>query len=184
MSLWSAPGAAPDDAAAIMHWAGHRSLRVRLQRTCTDASPFHPVAGIAYVAAEDRLIVTLLDGSFHVVQDLATRPEWAAKAIIDAAAGHVNSEALSRTSRATFEAAEKGAVDRSDMVHIDGAVMYDGGATFLWMYEWVFVSWSYAAGASVDGFCAQVESAVRFQLQARRKAQQHVGGRAALGAGR
>ncbi|KJA14204.1 hypothetical protein HYPSUDRAFT_195326 [Hypholoma sublateritium FD-334 SS-4] len=133
VSLWSAP--ATDDAAAPAHWAGHRSLRVRLQRTCTDSSPFHPVAGVAYVSAEDRLIVTLLDGSFHVVQDLATRPEWAAKAVIDAAAGHVNSDALSRTSRATFEAAEKGAVDRNDMVRIDGAVMYDCSATFLWMYE-------------------------------------------------
>ena len=131
VSLWSAPAAH----GATAYWAGHRSLRVCLQRTCADASPFHPVAGVTYVAAEDRLIVTLLDGSFHVVRDLATCPEWASKAIIDAAAGHVNSEALSRTSRATFEIAEKGAVDRTDMVRIDGAVTYDGGATFLWMYE-------------------------------------------------
>ncbi len=145
VSLWSAP--APDG--ATTHWAGHRSLRVCLQRTCADASPFHPVAGVAYVAAEDRLIVTLLDGSFHVVQDLATCTEWASKAIIDAARAKcggvggewggggtsVASEALSRTSRATFETAEKGAVDRTDMVRIDGAVTYDGCATFLWMYE-------------------------------------------------
>lgn len=130
ISLWSTP-----DAGDAPYWTGHRSLRVKLQRTCTDSSPFHPVSGIAYIPTDDRLVVTLLDGSFHVVQDFSANPDWASKAVIDVEGGHLNSEALSRTSRAIFVDSEKGDVDRNDMVRIDGAVMYDGGATFLWVYE-------------------------------------------------
>jgi general transcription factor 3C protein 4 len=120
-------------------------LRVQLQKTSTDSSPFHPVSGITYRQKEDRLIITLFDGSFHVIRHMSMDPSWASRTVVDADNGHVSSEALSGLSRATFEKAEKGDVDRNDMVRIDGAIPYDDGSTFLWVYEYVFCPWCCSA---------------------------------------
>ncbi|KAF8192909.1 hypothetical protein BJ912DRAFT_961343 [Pholiota molesta] len=110
------------------YWTGHRTLRVQLQKTSTDPRLSTP-------QKEDRLIITLFDGSFHVIRHVSMDPSWASRTVVDADNGHVSSEALSGLSRATFEKAEKGEVDRNDMVRIDGTIPYDDGSTFLWVYE-------------------------------------------------
>ncbi|KAF9479133.1 hypothetical protein BDN70DRAFT_709576 [Pholiota conissans] len=117
------------------YWTGHRTLRIQLQKISTDSSPFHPVSGLTYRQSEDRLVVTLFDGSFHVVRNLSMDPSWASKAAVDVESEHVTSETLSALSRATFEKAEKGEVDRGDMLRIDGAIPYDDVSVFLWVYE-------------------------------------------------
>ena len=48
--------------------------------------------------------------------------------------GTLTSENLSKVSRTLFVKAEKGNVDRRDMVRINGVAPYDDVSCFLWMY--------------------------------------------------
>ncbi|KAF8962108.1 transcription factor IIIC subunit delta N-term-domain-containing protein [Flammula alnicola] len=130
IKLWSAP-----ETAETTYWTGYRSLRIQTQKISTDSSAFHPVSGITYLHKQDKLVMTLFDGSFHVIRHFSTDPAWASRAIFDSDRGRLTSEALSNVSRSTFEMAEKGNVDRTDMSRIYGAMSYDNAACFLWAYE-------------------------------------------------
>ncbi|PPQ88838.1 hypothetical protein CVT25_010267, partial [Psilocybe cyanescens] len=131
INLWSAS----EDAAAALYWTGSRALRLQTQRISVDASALHPVTGISYLRRQDRLVVTLFDGSFHVIRSFSADPMWAARSMVDSGEEHLTSEVLSGVSRATFVRSEKGGVDKQDMVKVNGAVSYDGAACFLWVYE-------------------------------------------------
>ena len=51
--------------------------------------------------------------------------------------GSLTSENLSKMSRSIFVKAEKGNVDRKDMVKINGVTSYDDASCFTWVYECV-----------------------------------------------
>jgi general transcription factor 3C protein 4 len=87
----------------------------------------------------DALVLTLTDGSFHVVQNLSIEPDVAESSSSIANGenfrGWLTSDVLSHTARMTFHSAEKGNVDQNDTCKIHGVVSYDADATFLWAYE-------------------------------------------------
>jgi general transcription factor 3C polypeptide 4 len=100
------------------------------------------VTGISYLQNQDFLLITLFDGSFHVVCDLCRDPRWASTSDIQNRVdgvdyGPLTSESLSKMSRSIFVKAEKGNVDRRDMVRINGVASYDDASCLSWVYECV-----------------------------------------------
>ena len=110
-----------------------------------DSSAFHQVTGISYLQNKDILLITLFDGSFHVICDLCRDPRWASTTSViqndDSEIHHesLTSESLSKMSRSIFVKAEKGNVDRRDMVKINGVTSYDDSSCFSWVYECVII---------------------------------------------
>ena len=107
-----------------------------------DCSAFHQVTGISYVQNQDALLITLFDGSFHVICDLCHNPRWASTSTIQNFSNEIDyesltSENLSKISRSIFVKAEKGNIDRRDMVKINGVTSYDDASCFSWVYECV-----------------------------------------------
>ena len=100
------------------------------------------MTGISYLQNRDVLLITLFDGSFHVICDLFLDPRWASTSDIQNSTvavdyGPLTSENLSKMSRSIFVKAEKGTVDRRDMVKINGVAPYDNASCFSWVYECV-----------------------------------------------
>lgn len=85
-------------------------------------------------------MVTLTDGSFHVVQNLSIEPDIAESSVSVARPENfrewLTSVTLSHTAKTTFHSTEKGNVDKDDICKIHGIVSYDGDATFMWAYEY------------------------------------------------
>ncbi|KAF4621633.1 hypothetical protein D9613_012593 [Agrocybe pediades] len=133
IKLWSAPSAESSEE-STPHWTGARLLRLQTQKISLDSSAFHPVTGVAYLRKQDRLVITLFDGSFHVIRNFSSDPNWATRSAANIGEDQLTSEGLSLVSRATSSKAEKEQVSRKDMLRIDGAVLYDNN-TFLWVYE-------------------------------------------------
>ncbi|KAI5121645.1 hypothetical protein M0805_001172 [Coniferiporia weirii] len=117
------------------------ALKVQTQKTSIGSSSLLPVSGIIRLAGSDRdiALITLFDGSFHIVRDICTTPAY------DLAGGgsvHSNdrtlplsSALLSRNARAVFTKTEGGKVQWTDVGRTSGAVGFDGISTFLWLHE-------------------------------------------------
>lgn len=115
-------------------WSGARSLRIQTQQLSIGASSFHPVSGINYVRRRDVLVLSLSDGSFHVVHNLSIDPSWSPP-ILDE---KVTTESLTKTARSIFLQAEPGNLGFEDVNSTSGVVSYDGSATMLWVHEYAF----------------------------------------------
>lgn len=76
---------------------------------------------------KDILIVTLADGSFHVVQNLSSFPSWSEDVI--------TSLQLSKVARSVFVEIQDGNVDSVDMNRITGATSFDGAFNLVWTQE-------------------------------------------------
>lgn len=124
------------------------ALRVQLQKTSVDSSPLYPVSGLSRIIdmESDVLLVTLLDGSFHVVQDIFSAPKFRTlDAMSDEAEAtvsnynrvHLTSASLSRLARSAFVNAEGGALRSMDVGRISSAVSFDNFGTVLWLHECV-----------------------------------------------
>jgi len=122
--LWS-----PLDPAG--NWSGHRTLILQNQRLSVGSSSFHPVSGMYYVQHDDALIISLFDGSFHVIHDLTHEPTW----LLSKPNATLTSEKLSVVSRSVFIRAEQGDIGNGDMNRLTGMVSYDGAASILWLHE-------------------------------------------------
>ncbi|KDR79253.1 hypothetical protein GALMADRAFT_93153 [Galerina marginata CBS 339.88] len=151
--LYSSPSPSPPPSritASPIPWSGLLTLPLQIQKISVDCSPLHPVSGLTYLPKCDKLLVTLLDGSFHVVRGFA----WGVPAWVNSGSGasdseterdhvriNITSQALSGVSRGVFVRSEKESVDRGDMVRVNGAVGYDSDAgasarkCFMWVYE-------------------------------------------------
>jgi len=124
-------------------------LRLQTLKMSRESSALHPVSGINYLPERDALIVTIFDGSFHVIRNLSSSPTLVqasselVQPVADPHATNTNdglsSQGLSLMSRRMFERAEKGNVNKSDMNRIHGAISYDSDAVFLWAYECVML---------------------------------------------
>ena len=139
IKLWSRSS---DNPSITDGWTGYRSLLIKTQKISVDSSAFHRVTGISYLQNQDCLLITLFDGSFHVICDFGRDPRWASTSDIQNYPGEVDigpltSEDLSKMSRSLFIKAEKGNVDRRDMVRINGVAPYDDASCFAWVYEYV-----------------------------------------------
>ena len=100
---------------------------MRNQKIHKSSSAFHPVVGLNYILHQDILIVTLTDGSFHVVQNISSDPSWSG--------GCVNSYQISKAVRSAFVESQNCDVDLVDMNKITGVCLFDDGSTVVWAQE-------------------------------------------------
>lgn len=111
-------------------WSGYRSFLLQTQKLSIGSSALHPASGIQYIRRLDTLVVTLFDGSFHVVHNISNDPSMTP--------GNpevpVTSERLSMVVRSTFVQSEQHA-EFSDVNRITGLMSYDGSATLFWIQE-------------------------------------------------
>ncbi|RDB16625.1 hypothetical protein Hypma_002848 [Hypsizygus marmoreus] len=111
-------------------WSGSRSFRLRTQKLSTGSSSLHPASGIQYIRRLDILILTLFDGSFHVLHNFSVEPTMSPTANETPVTG----KRLSRAIRSAFVQSERD-VDFTDVNRITGITSYDGSAAFIWIQE-------------------------------------------------
>ncbi|KAF5354179.1 hypothetical protein D9756_007082 [Leucocoprinus leucothites] len=118
--LWSSPS-------GTSNWSGSRILTFKNQKIHKSSSPFHPMTGLSYISSQDLLLVTLADGSFHVIQNVSSDPSWST--------GYVNSQQASKAARSVFVETQHGDADLVDMNKITGAASFDDRSTLVWAQE-------------------------------------------------
>ncbi len=125
MLLWSAPSVSSA-------WSGSRALLLQTQKRSVGSSALSPSSGISYIPDRDISVISLSDGSFHVIHSLSANPS-----LVPPPSEGVSSETLSAASRALFARAEPEKATLKDVDRINGMTSYDGRSTFVWTYEWV-----------------------------------------------
>ncbi|KAI0642097.1 putative zinc-finger of transcription factor IIIC complex-domain-containing protein [Trametes meyenii] len=123
VSLWSAPS-------SQSRWSGRKEFALRTQKRCAGSSALFPASGICYVPNRDLAIVSLSDGSFHVVHKLSVEPTLDSPTSEAASSG-----VLSAASRSVFLHSEAERMTAQDVDWINGMTAYDGYSTFMWTYE-------------------------------------------------
>jgi len=108
-------------------WSGSRVLFLETQKIHKSSSAFHPVVGLNYILLQDILLVTLTDGSFHVVQNISSDPSWSN--------GRINSQQTSKAVRSAFVESQHGNVNLVDMNKIIGVSLFDNSSTVIWAQE-------------------------------------------------
>ncbi|KAJ6568281.1 transcription factor IIIC subunit delta N-term-domain-containing protein [Mycena vulgaris] len=124
ISLWSGD-------LSTLGWSGHRSLRLCTQKLSVGSSSLHPVSGLHYVPQEDALLVSLFDGSIHVIHSLTEEPELANA---PRSLGALTSQGLSRILRSTFARTEREKVSKLDVNLVSGLIPYDDSVV-MWVQE-------------------------------------------------
>ncbi|KAI1793486.1 transcription factor IIIC subunit delta N-term-domain-containing protein [Ganoderma leucocontextum] len=111
-------------------WSGSRSLLLPTQKRSVGSSALSPSSGVSYIPDRDICVVSLSDGSFHVIHSLSANPT-----LDPPPSEGVSSQTLSAVSRAFFARAEPEKVSLKDVDRINGMTTYDGRATCIWTYE-------------------------------------------------
>ncbi|THH15736.1 hypothetical protein EW146_g4774 [Bondarzewia mesenterica] len=114
-------------------WSGSRTFILRTQRTSNAASSLHPATGIQYYECHDILVLSLFDGSFHVIYDISSEPTLQAQ--VDKVVPGLRSWDLSSISRSVYVQTEGKATTEIDMNRISGMVSYDNMSTVAWVHE-------------------------------------------------
>lgn len=123
VSLWS--GSSP----STLGWSGHRSLRLYTLKLSVGSSSLQPVSGLHYVPQEDALIISLFDGSVHVIHSLTQEPR------LPQNLGELTGLGLSRILRSAFARTEREKVSNLDVNRISGMIPYDGSSVVMWVQE-------------------------------------------------
>jgi hypothetical protein len=112
-------------------WYGTRVLPLQTQKLSVGSSAISPVTGVSYVLHRDALILSLFDGSFHVIHNMTMDPTWTPPL-----AGDILSSAeLSRASRALFARVTPAGISYLDVNKIGGMASYDSQSSIIWIYE-------------------------------------------------
>ncbi|KZT70773.1 hypothetical protein DAEQUDRAFT_810373 [Daedalea quercina L-15889] len=108
-----------------------RTIALRAQQLSVGSSALTPVVGIEHAHSEDALVVSLADGSFHLVHDISgKRPHAASPDNL-----RLSSIQLSRAARSAFAAAEPESTTEKDVNRNYGMISFDGCAWFAWLHE-------------------------------------------------
>ena len=105
-------------------------IRLRNQRTSRNSSELHPCCGIEYNNENDALIVTIADGSLHVVGDLVATPKY-----VSAAESGLSSHGLSALARDLFLKNEGRGITDAVTGKISGMTSICNGSILLWVFE-------------------------------------------------
>ncbi|KDQ23808.1 hypothetical protein PLEOSDRAFT_1097980 [Pleurotus ostreatus PC15] len=71
LHLWS-----PLNRSDSSDWVGLRSLKLTTQRMSVGSSALYPPSGIQYLGRWDILLISLFDGSAHIVHNITGGPTW------------------------------------------------------------------------------------------------------------
>ncbi len=126
-------------------WTGLRTIALKTQKLSVGSTALAPVSGIVYLSRHDSVVVSLSDGSFHVIKNLSTAPTLAS----DNPEETMDSKTLSTLVRQHFVSIEGEGTRKLDVNSTHGMTDVDGESTFLWIHEWVLNA--YEASMSPDG---------------------------------
>ncbi|KAJ7498004.1 transcription factor IIIC subunit delta N-term-domain-containing protein [Mycena galericulata] len=125
ISLWS-------ENSSTLGWSGRRSLRLFTQKLSVGSSSFHPVSGLHYVQQEDALLVSLFDGSVHVIHSVIKEPVLSGES---RSSSDLTTGALSGLLRSTFIRTESQKITDRDVNRVSGMIPYDDFSVALWVQE-------------------------------------------------
>lgn len=126
--LWSAPSLGHH---LLSNWTGSRTINLKTVITSLGSSSLCPVSGIVYIRNQDALIVSVSEGSIHVIHGLSDNPSY----FPPDHSGPLTNENLSATLRAHFIRAEAKEMQKTDVNRIGGLTSYDGYSTMIWVHE-------------------------------------------------
>ena len=98
------------------------------QNQSVGSTALAPITGIAHLSHLDAIVVSLSDGSFHVIQNISSGPNLAS-------GEGISSEALSTTSRKLFARIEGEEIRKFGVHCTHGMVTVDHDSIFLWIQE-------------------------------------------------
>jgi general transcription factor 3C protein 4 len=94
----------------------------------------YPPSGLVYSPGHDALVMSLIDGSFHVIYDISSAPT--SKPSVDSTTQpSFSSSDLSSISREVFIQVEGGAISHAEMNRINGMVSFAGFPIVSWAHE-------------------------------------------------
>jgi hypothetical protein len=115
-------------------WKGLRSFSLQRQGISSGSSILYPPSGLVYSPEDDSLVVSLTDGSFHVIYDISSAPT-ATPPVDPTKQRGLSSSNLSSMSRRVFVRAEGGAIPHTEMNRINGMVSFGGFPVVSWAHE-------------------------------------------------
>lgn len=112
-------------------WHGLRGFKLCTRPLSVGTSSLSLPSGIEYIKHLDTAVLTLSDGSFHVIHSFSSNPS------LESAGSELNmtSESLSRAARSVFFEIDTEANSARDVNCINGMLSYDNATTFVWMHE-------------------------------------------------
>jgi hypothetical protein len=115
-------------------WSGLRSLPLQRQGISSGSSIFYSPSGLVYSPVHDALVISLTDGSFHVVYGISSSPTSELPLGLTKQPSFSSSD-LSSTSRKVFIQVEGGAIPHAEMNRINGMVAFGGFPIVSWAHE-------------------------------------------------
>lgn len=94
----------------------------------------YPPSGLVYSSEHDALMMTLIDGSFHVVYDISSAPTTELLVDLTRQPSFSLSD-LSSISRRVFIQVEGGPMSHGEMNRINGMVSFGGFPIVSWAHE-------------------------------------------------
>jgi hypothetical protein len=94
----------------------------------------YPPSGLVYSPEHDTLVISLIDGSFHVIHDIASAPTTKLPAG-STKQPSLSSSDLSLISRGVFMQVEGSAISNAEMNRINGMVPFGGFPILSWAHE-------------------------------------------------
>ncbi|KAI9440782.1 putative zinc-finger of transcription factor IIIC complex-domain-containing protein, partial [Lactarius indigo] len=115
-------------------WSGLRSFQLRRQAILNGSSMVYPPSGLIYLPERDAVVLSLFDGSFHVIYDVSFSPTVTPPTEATEQ-DKLTSSYLSSMSRKVFVHVEGGAVPHVEMNRISGMVSFAGFPIVCWAHE-------------------------------------------------
>jgi general transcription factor 3C polypeptide 4 len=115
-------------------WSGLHSFSFHRQGISSGSSMFYAPSGLVYSPEHDTLVISLTDGSFHVIYDISSSPTVELRQD-STKLPRFSSSDLSSTSRRVFIQVEGGAITHAEMNRINGMVSFAGFPIVSWAHE-------------------------------------------------
>lgn len=109
------------------------ALALELQPVSSSSTPLSPVSGLIHYEQHDALLVSLFDGSFHMIHRISTSPSIGTPDDI------LSSEELTRRVRTVFAVSEC-KVNAADSNRTSCILDYDGSGSIGWLHECVILA--------------------------------------------
>lgn len=95
----------------------------------------YPPSGLVYSPKYDALVMSLIDGSLHVIYDISSAPTTKPPVGLTKNQPGLSSKDLSSISRGVFVQIEGGAISHAEMNRINGMVSFGGFPIICWAHE-------------------------------------------------
>jgi general transcription factor 3C protein 4 len=87
------------------------------------------VSGLVFVPQKDIIIISLFDGTLHVVHDVSTDPSWSSED------SSMTGAHISVVASSVFSEVDRAAIQRSALIRITGLAPYDDNGILMWVHE-------------------------------------------------